>query len=59
VRKATYFVMAGKDDKLLRDLRIDLDLAADVPEALRGFLGRLIRADVRFELGVDRPNARP
>jgi hypothetical protein len=59
VRKATYFVMAGKDDKLLRDLRIDLELAADVPEALRGFLGQLVGGDVRFELGVDRPNARP
>ena len=58
VREATFLVMAGKDDKLLRDLRIDLKLAADVPEALRGFLGRVIRADVRFELAVDRPNGR-
>jgi hypothetical protein len=57
VREATYFVMVGKNDKLLRDLRIDLDMALDVPEALRGFLGRLIRADVRFELRVDRPSA--
>jgi hypothetical protein len=57
VRKATYFVMAGKDDKLLRELRIDLELAAVVPEAVRGFLGRLVGADVTFELGVDRPKA--
>jgi hypothetical protein len=57
VRKATYFVMAGKDDKLLRDLRIDLGLAADVTAARRGFNGRLIGADVRFELRLDRPNA--
>lgn len=57
VRKATFFVMAGKEDKLLRDLRIDLDLSLDVPEELRGFFGRLVGADVRFELGVDRANA--
>jgi hypothetical protein len=59
VRKATYFAMAGKKDKLLRDLKIELALAADVPEALRAFFGRLIAADVRFELAIDRPNARP
>jgi hypothetical protein len=57
VRKATYFVMAGKDDKLLRDLQIDLDLAPDVAEELRGFLGRLADANVRFEVAVDRPRA--
>jgi hypothetical protein len=57
VRKATFFVMAGKEDKLLRDLRIDLEMAVEVPESLRGFLGRLIGADVRFELRLDRPNA--
>jgi hypothetical protein len=55
VKQATYFVMVGKDDRLLRNLRIDLELAADVPEALRGFLGRLIAADARFELALDRP----
>ena len=58
VQEATFFVMAGKQDRLLRDLRIDLELALDVPEALRGFLGRLVGADVRFELAVDRPNGR-
>jgi hypothetical protein len=49
--------VVGKDDGLLRDLRIDLELAADVPEALRGFFGRLIAANARFELRVDRPKA--
>jgi hypothetical protein len=57
VKKATYLVMVGKDDRLLRDLRIDLELAADVPESLRGFFGRLIAANARFELRVDRPKA--
>jgi hypothetical protein len=55
VKQATYFVMVGKDDKLLRALRVDLELAADVPEALRGLLGRLIAANARFELALDRP----
>jgi len=57
VQKATFFVMAGKEDKLLRELRIDLGIALDVPEALRSFFGTIVGADVRFELGVDRPNA--
>ena len=57
VKKATFFVMAGKDDKLLRDLRIDLELALDVPEVLRAFFGTLVGAEVSFELGVDKPNA--
>jgi hypothetical protein len=55
VHEATYFVMVGKDDKLLRDLRMNLKLAADVPEPVRAFFGRLIAADVHFRLALDRP----
>jgi hypothetical protein len=57
VSKATYFVMAGKDDHLLRDLKIDVELSLDVPESLKGALGKLVGADMTFELAVKRPRS--
>ncbi len=56
VHSATFFVAAGKTDKLLRDLRIDFDLGLDVPAGLKQALGNIVGAKVNFRLAVDKPN---
>jgi hypothetical protein len=55
VDDATFFAMSGKDDHLLRDLRIDMGIGLDVPQSLRTALGKLVGADVSFELAIDDP----
>lgn len=56
VRSSRFEVYTGKDDRLLRRLELEIDFGLDVPRELRGALGSLVGARVRFELGVDDPN---
>ena len=46
----------GKDDRLLRRLKLELEFGFDVPEVLRRSFGEIVGAKVMFELGVERPN---
>lgn len=56
--RATLFELdTGRDDRLLRRLRLEADFALDVPAHLRRQLGDLLGAKVVFRLGVRRPNA--
>ena len=56
VRSAEIDVFTGKEDRLLRRLVIDADLAADVPAELRSALGDLASAHFRLELELGSPN---
>ena len=56
VAHATAEVFTGKDDRLLRRLRVYLDLGPDVPGALRGALGSVVGAKVDLELTIEHPN---
>jgi hypothetical protein len=56
VHSATFFLAAGKADKLLRELRIDFDLGLDVPAGLKQALGNIVGAKVEFRIAVDDPN---
>jgi hypothetical protein len=47
-------LLTGKDDRLLRRLRLDVKL--DVSERLREKLGTAAQLQIEFELGVARPN---
>jgi hypothetical protein len=55
-RSATLLLLTGQEDKLLRRLEVAVDLGFDVPSELRGALGRLVGAQIDFELGIDEPN---
>jgi hypothetical protein len=57
-RSATLQVFTGEEDRLLRRLEIDVDLAFDVPAELRAALGDLVGGRIEFELSVDDPNRR-
>ena len=57
VRSSSFELFTGKQDRLLRRVRIEADLALGVPRELRTVLGSLVGAKVRFVLGVDRPNS--
>jgi len=52
-RSATFDLYSGKDDRLLRRLRIDVDFGLDVPKELRAALGTVVGANVLFELSLD------
>jgi hypothetical protein len=52
-------VLTGRDDRLLRRLTFDLELKLDVPERLRGQLGRFAGGDLHLVFEVGRPNRPP
>jgi hypothetical protein len=56
MRSATYYLATGKQDSLLRDLRVNADLGLNVPQSLSSALGSLVGATFEFRLAVDRPN---
>jgi hypothetical protein len=56
-RSATFSLVTGKKDRLLRDLTIHIDLGLDVPKTLQTALGPLVGATFDFEFKLDRPNA--
>lgn len=55
-RSATFDLYSGKDDGLLRRLRLDVDFGLNVPKELESALGTVVGAGVEFELGVSDPN---
>jgi hypothetical protein len=54
-RAATFSLVTGKKDRLLRDLTIHIDLGLDVPRSLQAALGSLVGAAFDLELKIDRP----
>jgi hypothetical protein len=56
VRDSSFDLRTGKDDKLLRDLRLGVDFAFDVPSDLKAALGSLVGAKIDFRLAVAHPN---
>jgi hypothetical protein len=56
IRRARVEVLTGAEDRLLRRLTLDVDLALDVPEGLRQSLGGLVGGDVRIVFEVADPN---
>ena len=56
VRRAHVEVLTGSDDRLLRRLTLDVDLALDVPKGLRQALGQLVGGNVRILFEVAHPN---
>lgn len=55
-RSATFSLVTGRKDRLLRDLTIRIDLGLDVPRALQTALGTLVGATFDLEFKLDRPN---
>jgi hypothetical protein len=55
-RSAKLELLTGKDDRLLRQLKLDVDLGTDVPDTLRSLLTASVGAKVHFELRVEGPN---
>jgi hypothetical protein len=56
VRSSRLVLVTGSDDRLLRRLTVDLDLAADLPPVMRTQLGELGGARFRMDLSIDEPN---
>ena len=56
VKRARVEVLTGAEDRLLRRLTLDVDLALDVPKGLRQQLGALVGGDVRLVFEVADPN---
>jgi hypothetical protein len=56
VRSSHLDVWTGKDDRLLRRLRIEADFGFDVPDSLRRALGDVVGGKFEFELGIANPN---
>jgi hypothetical protein len=56
-RSATFSLVTGKKDRLLRDLTIHIDLGLDVPKTLQAALGSLVGATFDLEFKIDRPNS--
>jgi len=56
VRSAPFELVTGKDDRLLRRLKLTLDIGTDAPRELAGGLGNLSGAKVQFDLRIDEPN---
>ena len=56
VKDARIEVLTGKDDRLLRRLTVDLELALEVPESLRRRLGRLVGGKLRLAFQISDPN---
>lgn len=55
-RSTAFELETGKDDRLLRLLRMEADFGVAVPEELRAALGELVGAGVSFHLGIRNPN---
>jgi hypothetical protein len=55
-RASSVELLTGKDDRLLRRLRLSADLGFDVPHTLKQALGTTVGAKIDFLLAVDRPN---
>jgi hypothetical protein len=55
-RSSKFELWSGKDDRLLRRLKMEVEFGLDVPEQLREAVGDVVGATVRFELGVGKPN---
>jgi hypothetical protein len=55
-RSTLFEVHTGKDDRLLRLLRIEADFGFEAPPELRSALGELVGAKVAFRLGIEGPN---
>lgn len=56
VRSTSFVLYSGKQDHLLRELDMSVDLGFDVPPQLRAALGTLVGAKVDFTLKVANPN---
>jgi hypothetical protein len=56
VESAEFELLTGDEDRLLRRLALDVDLAAEVPEELRQALGEVVGADFSFVLEIGEPN---
>jgi hypothetical protein len=56
VRSSSIDVWSGKDDHLLRRLRLKVDLGFDVPDTLKRALGDVVGAKVDFDLAISAPN---
>ncbi|HZC28379.1 MAG TPA: hypothetical protein VE269_01465 [Gaiellaceae bacterium] len=56
VRSSSVDVWTGTRDRLLRRLRVEAQLAFDVPAELKRAFGEIVGADVEFELGIANPN---
>lgn len=56
VEDTTFELYSGQDDRLLRRLLMEAEIAFDVPEELRRALGDLVGAKVTFELEISDPN---
>lgn len=57
VHSSSFELSTGKDDRLLRRVRLEADFGVTAPTELRTVLGSRVGAHVRFVLGVDRPNS--
>jgi hypothetical protein len=55
-RSTLFELRTGKEDRLLRRLRLEADFGLKVPAELRSALGDLVGAKVAFRLGVEEPN---
>jgi hypothetical protein len=55
-RASSVELLTGKDDRLLRRLRLSADLGFDVPQSLKQALGTRVGAKIDFLLAVGRPN---
>jgi hypothetical protein len=55
-RSTLFDLHTGKDDRLLRRLRMEADFGFAVPEELRGRLGDLVGGRLAFRFGIARPN---
>ena len=55
-RSTLFEVQTGKEDRLLRLLRMEADFGFAVPPELRAALGELVGAKVAFRLGVEDAN---
>jgi hypothetical protein len=58
VKDSHFELVTGKKDNLLRDLRMNVDFALDVPKDLKAALGDLVGAKVDFHFAVDHPNGK-
>lgn len=58
VKDARVEVLTGKDDRLLRRLTLDVELALKVPESLRKRLGQLVGGQVRMAFEIRDPNSK-
>ena len=56
VKSAPLELVTGKDDRLLRRLKLDLDIGLDAPRELAGGLGELRGAKVTFDMRIEEPN---